>query len=201
MTTDSHGPRRSGRRRAAPRRAAGRGRALGRPRAASRRTRSPEATSAETSTTRLTAAGAFLTVLGCTLTGALLDGLFGAGFGVATWAGFVAGCVTATVKVRPRHLLALVITTPMLFLVALLIGQTIRVWGSSSWLRTELIGLATALSEGAPWLFAGTAAVVLIAWARGLRGNLQQLRAELRGAPDDDDGEPGDEPRRASNGR
>lgn len=145
------------------------------------------------STTQLTAAGGLVTILGCTLTGALLDGMFGEGFGLATWFGFVAGCVTATIKIRPRELLMLVVSAPMIFLVALIIGQTIRLWGSQNWLRTEIIGLATALSEGAPWLFVGTGAVLSIAWARGLRDHLRNLHAELRGEATADNPEDGPE--------
>lgn len=181
MTTGNPGPRRSTGRRAAPRRAArGAGSRRARPETAQRGSRD-----AAGSPTQLTAAGALLAVLGCTLTGALLDGVFDDGFGLATWFGFVIGCVTASVKIRPPDLLVLVISTPLVFLAALVVSQVIRVWGQDGWVRTTLIGLATALSEGAPWLFVGTGAVVAITWARGLPDNVRKLRAELRGEADE----------------
>ncbi|MQA85362.1 MAG: hypothetical protein GEV03_12235 [Streptosporangiales bacterium] len=188
MTAENYEPRRSAGRRAAPRRGArGTGTRRARPEAAARRGRS-----APEPSTHLTAAGALLTILGCTLTGALLDGLFGEGFGLATWAGFIIGGVTASIKIRPADLLLLVISTPLVFLTSLIVAQIIRLWGSGGWLRTALIGLATALSEGAPWLFVGTGAVVAITWARGLPDNLRRLRAELRGETDEGP-EPDDE--------
>lgn len=175
MTTGRSGQRRAaGRRRAAPRR----GRRAAEPRP--RRTRTAGRPEADP-TTQLTAAGGLSTIGGCTLVGALLDGLFGGDFGLGTWFGFVVGCVTATIKIRPRDLLVLVVSTPLAFLVAIVVAQTVRLWGSDGWLRSELVGLATALSEGAPWLFVGTGTVVAIAWARGLRDNIRELRAETRG--------------------
>lgn len=177
LTTESHGPRRSTGRRAAPRRGTrGTGPRRARPATPPRATRDKPESGAY-----LTAAGGLLTILVCTLTGALLDGLFGEGFGLATWAGFVIGGVAASIKIRPADLLLLVISTPLVFLAGLIVAQIIRLWGAEDWLRTALIGLATALSEGAPWLFVGTGAVVAITWARGLRDNVRELRAELRG--------------------
>jgi len=43
-------------------------------------------------------------------------------------------------------------------------------------------GTAITLAEAAPWLFAGMALTLVIAWARGLRGCVRELRQDLRAA-------------------
>ncbi|WP_432926183.1 DUF6542 domain-containing protein [Microbispora sp. CA-135349] len=92
---------------------------------------------------------------------------------------FVAGCLAAVLLVRPRDLLPLVVTPPLVFFGAALLVELVRAVGSASLLQTFGLGMFTALSSGAPWLFLGSALTLGIAWVRGLPGNLR----ELRGAP------------------
>ncbi|MEU6427449.1 DUF6542 domain-containing protein [Microbispora sp. NPDC046973] len=93
---------------------------------------------------------------------------------------FVAGCLAAALLVRPRDLLPLVVTPPLVFFVAALLVELVRALSSGSMLQTFGLGMFTALSSGAPWLFLGSALALGIAWVRGLPANLR----ELRGAPE-----------------
>ncbi len=92
---------------------------------------------------------------------------------------FVAGCLAAVLLVRPRDLLPLVVTPPLVFFVAALLVELVRALSSGSMLQTFGLGMFTALSSGAPWLFLGSALALGIAWVRGLPDSLR----ELRGAP------------------
>ncbi|MGI5154593.1 DUF6542 domain-containing protein [Microbispora sp. CA-102843] len=92
---------------------------------------------------------------------------------------FAAGCLAAVLLVRPRDLLPLVVTPPLVFFVAALLVELVRALSSGSMLQTFGLGMFTALSSGAPWLFLGSALALGIAWVRGLPANLR----ELRGAP------------------
>ncbi|MEU7688997.1 hypothetical protein FLW53_27820 [Microbispora sp. SCL1-1] len=92
---------------------------------------------------------------------------------------FVAGCLAAVLLVRPRDLLPLVVTPPLVFFAAALLVELVRALGSASTLPTFGLGMFTALSSGAPWLFLGSALALGIAWVRGLPDNVR----ELRGAP------------------
>ncbi len=92
---------------------------------------------------------------------------------------FVAGCLAAVLLVRPRDLLPLVVTPPLVFFAAALLVELVRALSSGSMLQTFGLGMFTALSSGAPWLFLGSALALGIAWVRGLPASLR----ELRGAP------------------
>ncbi|GAA5083978.1 hypothetical protein HNP84_003738 [Thermocatellispora tengchongensis] len=128
----------------------------------------------------LTARGAIAVILVATLVGYALDSLTGAGAAIGIV--FIAGCVTAALLVNRRDLLSVVVTPPLLFFVGTLIAEAARALGAASPLQNLALGLFTAMSGGAPWLFAGTALVLVITWRRGLRGNVRALREELRGA-------------------
>ncbi|MFI7032929.1 DUF6542 domain-containing protein [Microbispora rosea] len=90
---------------------------------------------------------------------------------------FVAGCLAAVLLVRPRDLLPLVVTPPLVFFAAALLVELLRALRSASMLQTFGLGMFTALSSGAPWLFLGAALALGIAWVRGLPANLRELRA------------------------
>ncbi|GIH49110.1 hypothetical protein SAMN05421833_104172 [Microbispora rosea] len=89
---------------------------------------------------------------------------------------FVAGCLAAVLLVRPRDLLPLVVTPPLVFFAAALLVELVRALRSASMLQTFGLGMFTALSSGAPWLFLGAALALGIAWVRGLPANLRELR-------------------------
>ncbi|WP_433497969.1 DUF6542 domain-containing protein [Sphaerimonospora sp. CA-214678] len=129
---------------------------------------------------KLTARGAIVLLFVITLVGqaVLPSGL-----------GFVAGCLAAALLVRPRDLLPLVVTPPLVFFVAALLVEGVGSLVSGSIPRTLGVGLFTALSSGAPWLFAGTALTLVIAWRRGLPAIVRELRGGL--GPTRPDARPG----------
>jgi hypothetical protein len=115
---------------------------------------------------RLTARGAIVLLFVITLLGqAFLPG-----------PAFVAGCLAAVLLVQPRDLLPLVVTPPLVFFVATLLAEVVRSLGAGSMLQTLGLGLFTALSSGAPWLFGGSALVLAVAWPRGLPDSVRDLR-------------------------
>ncbi|MCT9932672.1 hypothetical protein N5079_20940 [Planotetraspora sp. A-T 1434] len=111
---------------------------------------------------------------------------------------FVAGCVAAALLVQPRDLLPLVVTPPLVFFAATAFVELVRSMGSGSMLQTLGLGLLTALSAGAPWLFGGSALMLAIAWPRGLPANVRELRQDLRaGGPRSSGGAPVPRPRQS----
>ncbi|GLW07412.1 hypothetical protein Misp01_25420 [Microtetraspora sp. NBRC 13810] len=129
---------------------------------------------------KVTARGAIAVVLASSLVGHLLSGLVGASYVAGLT--FVAGCLLAVCLVNPRDLLSLVVTPPLVFFVATLAVEAVRAVGAESMLQALGLGLFTAMSGGAPWLFAGTALVLGVALRRGLRSNVRALREDLRSA-------------------
>jgi hypothetical protein len=130
------------------------------------------------SAVRLTARGAIALILLATLAGYVLAALFGLQplIGLA----FVAACLLGVLLVNPRELLSLVVTPPLVFFVATLFVELGRALSSVGIIQSLALGLYGSLSHGAPWLFAGSAIVLGVAWGRGLRDNVRELREELR---------------------
>lgn len=90
--------------------------------------------------------------------------------------GFVAGCLAAVLLVQPRDLLPFVVNPPLVFFLATFLVEAVRSLGSDSVPQALGLGLFTALSSGAPWLFGGSALTLVIAWRRGLPDNIRELR-------------------------
>ncbi len=126
---------------------------------------------------RLTARGAFALIFVLALVGQVTGSAMLAG------GAFVAGCVAAALLTQRRDLLSLVVSPPLIFFTALLLRELVRAVGSGSFLQSLGLGVFTSLSGEAPWLFAGTLLVPLIALKRGLPAAVRALRAELRAAP------------------
>lgn len=122
---------------------------------------------------RLTARGAIVMLFVITLVG--LPFLPGPAF--------VAACLAAVLLVRPRDLLPLVVTPPLVFFAAAVVVELVRALGSGSMLQTFGLGMFTALSSGAPWLFASSALALGVAWVRGLPANLREMRGAAVAAP------------------
>ncbi len=97
--------------------------------------------------------------------------------------GFVAAGILAPVYARREALLYIVISVPVVFLLAEVITQLLTAQGSSG--RGSAIsvleGTLLTLADVAPWLVAGTAICVGIAMVRGLPQCIRDLRAGLRG--------------------
>jgi hypothetical protein len=125
---------------------------------------------------RLTGRGAILGMLAVFALGLL--GASWLGWGVLAGASFVAGSAAAVLYVRPRDLLMVTIAPPLLFCIALVVVKAGTATGNVALATVE--GVAVALAGVAPWLFAGTALSLAIAWARGLRECVSELREGLR---------------------
>ena len=130
------------------------------------------------SAVRLTARGAIALTLVATLASYVLAALLDMQLLVGLW--FVAACLLGVVLVNPRELLSLVVTPPLVFFAATLFVELGRALSSVGIIQSLALGLYGSLSRGAPWLFAGSAIVLGIAWGRGLRDNVRELREELR---------------------
>jgi hypothetical protein len=112
--------------------------------------------------------------------------VFALGLLVASWLGwpvlagasFVIGSVAAVFYVRPGDLLMVTIVPPLLFGIALVAVKAATATGSVALSVAE--GMAITMAEVAPWLFAGVVLTLVIAWARGLRGCVRELRQDLR---------------------
>jgi hypothetical protein len=114
--------------------------------------------------------------------------VFALGLLSASWLGwpvlagvcFVIGSAAAVLYVRPGDLLMVTIVPPLLFGIALVGVKAATATGSMVLSVAE--GTAITMAEVAPWLFAGMALTLVIAWARGLRGCVRELRQDLRAA-------------------
>jgi hypothetical protein len=97
--------------------------------------------------------------------------------------GFAAGSAVAAGRTRPRDLLLVVTTPPMIFLAAVTCGELIMLHDRHVAVGAGLVlaGILLTLSSAAPWLFGGLAGALLIATVRGLPRCLRDLRAELAG--------------------
>ena len=125
---------------------------------------------------RLTGRGAVLGMLAVFALGLL--GASWLGWGVLAGASFVAGSAAAVFCVRPRDLLMVTIAPPLLFCIALVVVKAVTATGDMALSTAE--GVAVTLAGVAPWLFAGTALSLVIAWSRGLRERVRELGEELR---------------------
>ena len=125
---------------------------------------------------RLTGRGAILGMLAVFALGLL--GASWLGWGVLAGASFVAGSAAAVFYVRPRDLLMVTIAPPLLFCIALVVVKAETATGNMALATVE--GAAVTLAGVAPWLFAGTALSLVIAWSRGLRERVRELAEELR---------------------
>jgi hypothetical protein len=128
--------------------------------------------------------GALLTGRGAMLGMFVLSFL---GILIATWlhwsplagGSFVLGCVVAALRTKHRDLLTVVVSPPLLFFCALVGVKALT--SSGDRLVSVAGGTALTLANVAPWLFAGVAISLIIAWCRGLPRCVNDLRRELRG--------------------
>ena len=114
--------------------------------------------------------------------------VFALGLIAAAWLGspvlagafFIAGSAVAVFCVRQRDLLMTTITPPLVFCIVLVGVKAGTATGDVVLSTAE--GAAITLAGVAPWLFAGTALSLIIAWQRGLRECVRELRVDLRSA-------------------
>ncbi len=125
---------------------------------------------------RLTRRGGILAVFAISFLGLLAASV--SHTGVLAGISYLSACVIAAWLVRRGNLLPIVVTAPMLFGIAVVCVQGITAAGG---LLSVAGGTLVTLGNVAPWLFTGTALATIIALARGLAGEIRELRASLRG--------------------
>ncbi|MBO0809791.1 MAG: hypothetical protein J2P32_15960 [Actinobacteria bacterium] len=122
----------------------------------------------------LTGRGALLAMPVAFFLGLLVSGWLG--WGWLSGAVFVAGSAGAARYTRRSDLLAVAVSPPLLFMCALFVA---KLWTSSGGIGSFAGGILLTLAGAAPWLFAGMVATLVIAWLRGLRQCVSDLRRDL----------------------
>lgn len=110
-------------------------------------------------------------------------GLLAHATGVSTISGvaFTVVCVLAALLVRPTELLSLSVSPPLAYFTGTLLSEILPRLGNDGLVRAVAIATGSRLADVAPWLFLGTALLLVIACARGLPRNLRALNDELNG--------------------
>jgi uncharacterized protein DUF6542 len=100
-----------------------------------------------------------------------------------TGLGFVAGCALAARYSRRDALLAVVVTPPLIFMVALVLAELLTSHADTvrHTLTSAAEGIILTLTAVAPWLFCGVVLGLAIALFRGLPQCVRDLGMELRG--------------------
>ncbi|WP_175596271.1 DUF6542 domain-containing protein [Thermomonospora catenispora] len=148
--------------------------------ARSRGTPSPAPRRADGAKGTVTGRGGVVILFALSLVGALAAQWMD--LSTAAGLGFVAGCVLAALTTRRTDLLTLVVSPPLVFLLAAVTAQVLTSLGRDAMARVVLVGLFTTLSAVAPWLFLGTALTVVVAVPRGLPAAVRDLRERLAGS-------------------
>ena len=128
---------------------------------------------------RLTGRGGVLIIVLSSFTGTMIANL--ASVPAAPGIAFTIACLVTAALVRPADLLSLSVSPPIAYFVAVVGAESMLAAGNDGFGRILLLGLASRLAEVAPWLFLGTALVLVVAVFRGLPGNLRTLGDELNG--------------------
>jgi hypothetical protein len=102
-------------------------------------------------------------------------------WGMLTGGAFVAASVVAAARTQRTDLLTVVVSPPALFLAAVILGKALVAPGSLLLSTTE--GTLITLANTTPWLIVGTAANLIVAFSRGLWGNVHALAKDLMGDP------------------
>jgi hypothetical protein len=101
-------------------------------------------------------------------------------WGVLTGGAFVLASCAAAARTQRTDLLTIAVSPPALFLAAVVCGKALLSSGS---VLSTAEGTLITLANAAPWLIAGTLLSLVIAFSRGLWGNIQALTQDLRGDP------------------
>jgi hypothetical protein len=124
---------------------------------------------------QLTARGSVLGLFaGCFLTLLFADWT---GWSAVADLAFVAGGTAVAWYTKRGALLALAVSPPVIFFSACVCAQLLTASGTFS----AATGILVTLGRSAPWLFIGTALILVIATSRGLPGEVADLIADLRG--------------------
>lgn len=100
-----------------------------------------------------------------------------------TGLGFIAGCALAARYSRRDALLAVVVTPPLIFMIALVFAELLTSHADTvrHTLTSAAEGIILTLAAVAPWLFCGVIVGLVIALFRGLPQCVRNLGTELRG--------------------
>ncbi|GAA1085970.1 DUF6542 domain-containing protein [Nocardiopsis metallicus] len=128
---------------------------------------------------RLTGRGGVLLIVVFSFAGTMLAHLTATP--AAPGLAFTLACLLTAAVVRPSDLLSLSVSPPIAYFVAVVAAESLLALGNEGFARVLILGLASRLAEVAPWLFLGTALVLVISVFRGLPGNLRNLGDELNG--------------------
>ncbi|GHC93111.1 hypothetical protein GCM10007079_42150 [Nocardiopsis terrae] len=128
---------------------------------------------------RLTGRGGVLLIVVFSFAGTMIAHL--ASVTTAPGLAFTIACLVTASLVRPGDLLSLSVSPPIAYFAAVVAAESLLALGNEGFARVLILGLASRLAEVAPWLFLGTALVLVIAVFRGLPGNLRTLGDELNG--------------------
>lgn len=128
---------------------------------------------------RLTGRGGVLLIVLLSFVGTMLA--HAASWPAVPGIAFTTACLLTATMVRPPDLLSLSVSPPIAFFVSVVSAECVLALGNEGFTRVLVLGLASRLAEVAPWLFLGTALVLVIAVFRGLPGNLRELGDELNG--------------------
>jgi hypothetical protein len=130
---------------------------------------------------RVTARGAIVGMFGLCLGATLLASVLH--LEVLVGLGFCLACVLAPAYAARQAMLEVVTAPPIIFVLAVIIVQSLTAQGDSSHasMLSVLEGTTLTLAAVAPWLFAGTVLCVFIAIRRGLPRCVRDLRTGLRG--------------------
>ena len=112
-------------------------------------------------------------------------GMLAAGWlhlGSLTGLSFVAGCALAARYTKRDGLLTAVVTPPLIFMIALVVTQTMS--ANADTLRRTLTsvaeGIVLTMASVAPWLFSGVMLGIIVAMFCGLPQCVREFRADLR---------------------
>lgn len=132
-------------------------------------------------TGRMTSRGAIAAMFGLFFLSAIVADLLHLGFLVGL--SFLAGCVLAARFARRSALLAVVVSPPLIFLIAVVCAESVSSSAATSHagLLSAAEGTILTLAAAAPWLFGGEALGLILALFRGLPQCVRDLRAGLRG--------------------
>jgi hypothetical protein len=126
----------------------------------------------------LTGRGALVVVFALCLLGLAVSGWLH--WGLLTGLVFVAATCLAAARTQRSDLLVVAVSPPALFLIAALCTKAL---GSGGSVLSTLEGTLITLANAAPWLIGGTLLSLIIAFSRGMWGNVRTLRKDLRGDP------------------
>lgn len=159
-----------------------------RPAGSDSRPRPAEAAAGAPSGLRLTGHGSVLGVFVLCFLGLLASGWLG--WSPLAGGAFAAAAGLAAARTQRTDLLTVTVSPPALFLVAVICVKGLTASGNV--LLSTATGTLITLANAAPWLLAGTGLSLIIAFSRGLWGNVVALGKDLRGAPVSASGRPGD---------